>query len=604
MKGPNTLRICLFGESLAAGFPLAPAFTPAMVLEDILKASITLREIEVLDLSMPNMGPSEQLRVCEAAAQLKPDICVFLTGNNWYYGLAFEPTASEEARAHYANRLEQEGVEGLARAFREQLTERSKVMAKALADTAHAMGALAIIAIPPCNHEWERLNPPPYGAKAQIDEWYKCFDAARAAEAKSDHRTVLKIAQTMETLDRNLTGTPQRMIARAERALGNDLAACDAAMRAIDACNWQNVTWTLPQVPSYVAAAMSEGAAQYNYTCVDLEQVFTQHTGSPWHGFRLFYDHCHLSAEGMQIAMAAISVNILGLQGQGNTVLAEQVSRAPHPTSINHASASFQIAHWISQFYPDLATGDGLIQVRRALEHSASMNPLLLDVMSDYVRLRTLECAPGLNAALPKAVRVPGVAAVLTASRLNPLFLNAILQILGERKAQELQELFEPLMLSYRRRLELGLDLSQPMFREWFWERTPTAWYDPQERQGSPIYRALWPESPFCLLVDGTEDLRMDLVLRSENRGANVLVEVNGASFATCKIADQDWNRFAIPLSKTLLRRGINTIKLTWPELAVNHTQSIKEAVHRLSLGGNAELFPIFGEVFSLKVYI
>ena len=620
-KRPGVLRVCLFGESLAAGFPLAPAFTPAIALEEMLKAALQgQREVEVIDLALPNMGPSEQLRVCEAAAQLQPDVCVFLTGNNWYYGLAVEPTASPEARLRYAalidnrgaeaalaidNRgaeaalaIEAQGVSALAATFRERLAARAQVMVKALVETARAAGAAVVLAIPPCNHEWERLNPPPLLGAGRSAAWFSYFHAAQQAQCDADHESVIAAAQQMARLegDPGVSGTPQRLIARARRAQGRLQEARDAAMGAIDVCNWQNHTWALPQVPSYVAALLREAAAPLGYACVDVEQVFTAHSGSPLHGFRLFYDHCHLAVPGVQVAMAAVAGEVLQALGLEHQSMQRLLRAAPAPSAIQAASAAFQAAHWLSQFYPDLAAGDAGDRAFAALRESAGLDPLLLRVMRDHVRLRSLACAPELSALLPQAARVPGVAAALRSPRLNPVFLEALLQILGDHGAMA------EVIASYDERLTPGIDLTQPRFGEWLWERTPIAWHDPHERQGAPLYRALWPESRFAFLCAAQEDLRLDLIWRSRSQGP-VQVHLNGAPLAGCAQSGAGWQRARIAAGRAHLRRGLNRVSLRWPALALDEDAALQEAVKRLRCGADADLFPLFGEVFSLRVH-
>ena len=51
-----------------------------------------------------------------------------------------------------------------------------------------------------------------------------------------------------------------------------------------------------------------------------------------------------------------------------------------------------------------------------------------------------------------------------------------------------------------------------------------------------------------------------------------------------------------------LLRRGVNTLSMHWPALSVDEDELLNDAVARLRLGAEAELFCAFGELFSLTV--
>ena len=605
-KAPGTLRVALYGESLAAGFPLAPAFTPAIALEEILKKLLAgVRDVEVIDLAMPNMGPSEQLRVAEASRFLEPDVCVYLTGNNWYYGLAVEPTASPEARVAYAEILSERGPAGFADEFRKRLAERASVMVGALAAAASAAGAKAVFALPACNHAWERLNPPPALGEAKSASWFARLDEARTSETKRDWPGVLDAAAHLSAIEGALTGTPERFRARALKSLGRDHEARDAAMAAVDACNWQNVTWALPQAPSYVTAAMREGANANGMSSVDLAEVFEAHTGSPFFGFELFFDHCHLAADGVRVAMAAVATEVLRSSGETSLpAFAEALACAPTPSAAHAASGALQAAHWLSQFYPDAMSGDASVHLASFLETGTRLEPSHLDVLVDYLALRDPACAPGLNARLPKAARLPGISAVLTSPRLNPVFVEAIVAHLSKHAPEKLEATLAPLIARYQEKLARGFDLTAPQFRSWFWERTPTAWYDPQERQGSPIFRALWSESSFAFVTDASSDIAIEVMWRTRGSRAPVEWRLNGIPFARTGVAphSSSWKQSRSMAPAALLRRGVNTLSMHWPALSVDEDELLNDAVARLRLGAEAELFCAFGELFSLTV--
>lgn len=603
-RHPGTLRIVLFGESMAAGFPLAPAFTPAAVLEEILqKINNSANSIEVIDLSMPNMGPSEQLYVAEAARQINPDICLFLTGNNWYYGLSVEPTASPEARVKYANHMTENGVRGLAQAFREQLTLRAKTMVKALSEIAESAGAKAIFAIPAANHDWERRTPVPWLGKGRTKSWFTHYLAAEQFLQKADYESALQEAFAMENLEGRLSGTSQRIYVRAFLGLGQKQEARDAAMRAIDDANWQNYTWALPQVPSYVAEAIKLVANERGCPCIDLENIFAEHTDSPFLDFRMFYDHCHLSVEGISVAMAAIASILSPLITGKNKTWKDLLHYVPKPSSLIAASATFQAAHWLSQFYPEIVKHD--IDQRRLiqmLEESVCLDKQFVSVLIDNVKVKSIACSPTLHAHLPKALSVPGVGAPLTSKRLNTYFLRALLNVLkkSENSGVDADAVFDHVIATYQQQLEDGIDITEPNFRDWFWERTPLAKDDPYERQGSPYYSALWPESYFSFLTSAELDLELHLVARStQNEPLQVLLNNDVIMKNELQIK---WSSHQISIPKKNLQKGINTICLRWPIINFDDEKATALAEHRFRLGIDANIFPIFGEVYSLRV--
>ena len=589
---PGVRRVVLFGESLAAGFPMAPAHTPAICLEGCLGAD---GDVEVIDLARPNMGPSEQLRVAEAAGQLNPDVYVFMTGNNWHYGLSVEPTADPAARSQYARHLAEGGPTRLAAVFREALARRARVMLEIFADAARAAGARAVVVIPPVNHDWARRNPPPWLGAGKTGRWFAHLRDAEAHLAGGNTDAALSSAAAMSALEDQVTGTPARIAARAHQKAGRLEAARDAAMDAVDAANWHNYSWALPQVPRFVGEIMRSEADRLGYTCVDLAERFTAHTGSPFHDFRLFFDQCHLTAEGTQVAMTAVAAAIEGPR------LAERPD-APAPPSLIAAGGAFQGAHWLSQFYPAHDTAEVSARVAALLRQGLDADPNLAAVLLDQLRFKSLSSSPGLNGRYPKALRVPGVGAALGSARLNPPQIMAVLDVLRAIDAAAVEPVLDHVIESYHHRLRDGLDLAQPRFTERLWARTPLAWNDPHERHAAPLYRAPWPESRFALLTDGETPLRLDLVARSRI-AATVQIVVNEAPQAVLQL-DARWRRLAVEVAPAVLARGVNHIRLAWGGINMEDGAAVAEAERRLAMGIDADLFPIFGEVYGLTARI
>ncbi|MCK6523456.1 hypothetical protein L6R49_18745 [Myxococcota bacterium] len=596
-KAPGALRVCLIGESMAAGFPLAPAYTPALVLEELLRQALG-PAVEVIDLAMPNMGPTEQLRVCEAARQLRPDVFVLMTGNNWYYGLTIEPTASPEARRRYALRLAEGGPRSLVAEHRRQLLARAAVMVKHLVAAAHDVGARAVLTIPAVNHAWERRSPPPWLGGGGAAAWSRGYEAARRALAAGALEEAVHAAAQVE--DTPLTGAPQRVRARALLASGDPAAAAEAAMAALDGTNWQNITFALPQTPAAVAALMRDGAEAGGYEAVELREILAEAIGGPYLDGRVFYDHCHLNVEGVRVAMSAVAAQIASPRLPEPLGWRALHPLAPSPTPLVAASASFQAAHWASQFFPALAQDDlGALlraQVREALDADDALQP----VLRAFIRLRSPLTSPGLHAALPQASRVPGVSAALVSRRLNAPLLGAILDVLRERGDAEVEDDLTALVQGYERALDDGIDLAHPRHQPQLWERTPLAWDDPNDRQGAPFYRALWPDSTFSLVCGASRDLSVALTARAPSPGEVTLL-VNGAPVGALALGP-GWRTWRGVLPQGTLRRGLNEVRLLWPALAVDEDEALRLAQRRLSLGVDADLLPVFGEVYSLRV--
>ncbi len=608
-KHPDSLRICLFGESMAAGFPFAPAFTPALVLEDILRStngSLRMRPaaIEVIDLALPNLGPSELLWTVDAASHLSPDVFVFMAGNNWHYGLSVEPTAQPSTRVNFAKQMESGGTAGLVHHFRSQLQKRAQTLLKAMTDCAHSVNAKSVVVIPPANHDWEHRNPPPWLGQGKTAKWFSLFDQAQQALTQGDWQTALETALKMEEIDPNLTGTPQRIKARAHRELGNQSEASRCASQAIDAINWQNITWALPQTPSYVAEEMRVGAKKLNYTCIDLEEIFSKFTSSPFLDFKMFADHCHLSTEGIRVAMSAVAEGVLRTLKETQSSQTDFLSLASEPHLKLVTGGELQAAHWLSQFYPSLESDEK--DLKRHLQFALeSLNPLddhLRASLKEFLKLKNLACSPRLNAASQAASAIPGAAATIFSKRLNPLFIEALIQLLRPENPKEIDSILDQLLEDHQKWLKWGVDLTDSPFRDWFWERSPTARQDPNERQGCSFYRALWQDSKLSFLSTAGDAIRIELVARSgstHERGG--ILKVNDKWIHPFSLS-QDWVKSQITIPNSTLKKGVNRIHLRWPNLCVDEDEAIQQVTQRFRMGVEADLFAVFGEIYSMKL--
>jgi hypothetical protein len=144
-----------------------------------------------------------------------------------------------------------------------------------------------------------------------------------------------------------------------------------------------------------------------------------------------------------------------------------------------------------------------------------------------------------------------------------------------------------------------GHDLAVPRHREAY----GIAWDG--ERRTRLTYRAFAPASTFRFLADARQDLALQLTARlpapagAAHAGA-VTLAVNGQRLAAFRLADA-WRQRACIADRSLLRPGINQIRLEWPLPPAAGDAALAEAVRRLRLGIPADLYPVFGEVASFR---
>jgi hypothetical protein len=113
-------------------------------------------------------------------------------------------------------------------------------------------------------------------------------------------------------------------------------------------------------------------------------------------------------------------------------------------------------------------------------------------------------------------------------------------------------------------------------------------------------YRSPWPVSAFCLVADGTEDVGLELTARLPEGGqGEVQAAVNGIGFGTFPVGER-WTKGSLRVPAAALRAGLNRLTLRWPDPPPVEGDPFRTVLERLDLGLEADLHPVFGEVFSL----
>ena len=84
----------------------------------------------------------------------------------------------------------------------------------------------------------------------------------------------------------------------------------------IDAAPYATLAFlSAPQLTTAARELLREAARRHGFLAVDLRDVFAEHAGPGLPGRRLFLDYCHLTLEGIQVAMAAVAAEVLNLSG-------------------------------------------------------------------------------------------------------------------------------------------------------------------------------------------------------------------------------------------------------------------------------------------------
>ncbi len=590
------LRVVLLGESTAAGWFYAPETTPARVLEGQLRAARGPRSFEVIDLTMVNLQPGALLDLLGSSLQLTPDVIVVFAGNNWPLRLAsIDALSPLDARAA-ALAFREDGIRGLVRFADQRSRDTAFRVAETIGRVSDASGVPVVVVVPEANLvDWQRDRPVPWLPGDRTEEWHCAHrDAVRHA-ASGEGAALCASARRMLELDSEVSSASFRLLARGLEILGRIEEARDAYLRALNLRSWDNVPST-PSATTGVREAL-RASASHGSTIVDLPEIFRLHLGSRIPGRELFLDYCHLTLEGMRVAMAAVGAEVLKL------------------TDPATAAEDWRSLMAIDGTEPPKARLDGAAKLMTALynAHYGSGRDVHSGRQSEGERGLVRHWLREAETAWPEARDLMNVYAStrfggpFTRNQQRWHRLLGRLQREAAMNAGLDPEVLEILEEHLGRKASFGdlpeggvLDISQPGFHWSVSDRHQEEARSPQ----SLFYRARWPRSHFCLPASGARAVSLDLTARlpkiGRERDGEAELLVNGKAVARLSLRTS-WERRSVSVAAGDLRAGFNQVTIAWPPLPDEGDEALAEIGRRLEEGIGADLHPRFGEIYALR---
>jgi hypothetical protein len=602
-KAELPLRVCFFGESVAAGYLYAPHLTPARVLEAQLRAVGGEGNFEVVDLARTNERLPTLVDTVRASLQINPDVLVLFAGNNW--NLLETPEVSPyapsvEARQRYALALRDLGVQGPVRLAQERLRRSAQEALDTIALLARTVRIPVVLVVPEVNlADWETRQPPVRLPGDGIARWHSLYQEAGDRLDRGDVEGAMTAAREMLDLDGGSCPASWRLLARAFRGLGNQEEARRAARAEIDAASYATLAFlSAPQATTGVQEMLRDSARRHGFFLVDLPEVF----GSPLPDRRLFLDYCHLTTEGIHLAMAAVAAEVLSLSG----MLDEEVSwrgllpRLPPPEISPEAAATARLGAALHTAHRLLPVGSKAPILEHWCEAALDASPGIAETLLDLLAARSAPCPAVLTPAQQRNLSSPYRLTFQHGWRWDHLdadMIEAIVNVLERRGRPIREEVARKLVESHGIR-ENGTDLADPFY---LWEPLERFFPEVMSFEDLPrrgTLRSPWPEVSFCLVCDGTEDVELAPTVRLPASG-RVRMTVNGRDAGDFE-AGEGWTRTSLRIGRGLLRPGLNRLTLLWPAPPAAGADPFRPVLERLELGIAADLHPVFGEVFSL----
>jgi hypothetical protein len=677
-RAPLPLRVCLFGESAAAGYLYAPHLTPAGVLEAQLRAVAGDGAAEVVDLARTNETLGSLVATLESAVQIQPDVLVVFAGNNW--NLLETPEVSPyapsvTARQRFAEAWREGGPAGPVALAAGRLRAIAGAACERIALIARAIGVPVILVVPEVSLAgWESRQPvawlpggdqgksdrprqPRPRSRSAVATWYRLLAQGRRQLESGAWTAAARTAAAMLDLDGGGNPTSWRLLARARMGAGDERAAATAARAEIDAAAYPTMAFLgAPQATSLAMDLLRQAARRHGFACVDLPEVFAEHTGSPLPGRRLFLDYCHLTVEGIEVAMAAVACEVLRLAGMETGAGGAGLAAGGEP-----GAAAGELG-WreLLRRLPPLrvpANVEAVARLGAAVHGSHRLLAVgakgpLLEAWCDAA----LDASPGIESAMLDliAARAAPLPAVLTAAQGRNLdsqhrlglphgwrwdhvdaeVVEAVVASLERHGRAAARAEVDALLIARRGIRAAGTDLLDPPY--YLWEPLERFYPDVMSFEDLPrpaTLRSPWPETALCLICGGKDDVTLEITARlplppsptpgepfrtaapqdafddsgprsrreaaAPHRRGTLLLFVNGSPAGTLPLREI-WSRPVARFPRHLLRPGRNRLTLHWPAPSTPGDIALAAALARLDEGIAADLHPVFGELYSV----
>ncbi len=594
-------RVVLIGESVARGYLYDPEFTPALALEMMLKPQFGEDQIEVIDLARTNLS-YKVTNLAIAALQLEPDLVIIFAGNNWNID---EPRPSEIVEINEA--LSKDGIAGLKRASEAQIARNARRIVRDVASAYEGQGVPLVWMIPEFNlGDWrDPVTNAPHLGEGLNREWLILLEEAQSALREGELRRARELAQRMVEIDQGVCVAGLYILAECSQR-SQDLDGERKYLElARDAMSWDLSRMPVPRAHSVTQMTLREEVSKYRNQIVDLPVIFKEYLNGEIPGRRLIIDYCHLTTEGIQVAMGAAATCVLralkGVEVPWYALVSDHIAPPREIEAEALFLAAIHNAHWFQSY--DLA--------RHYCSRALSLSPHVADLMLNYMELQTRPLVPDLMSGSEEHISRLGSSLMhqylLTKNekRLDKVLLDAIVDALAAVGIQAREQ------LDRLRREEHSVTLSERNLLDYYYcsavnQPQELAWLlEPAHRKYQPnnpaYYRAYWPESRFIFVGEAGCPVRLCLACRLPPPApltASVFIELNEQPLVEMFI-NGEWSAWEIRLPGEGVHDGLNEISVRWPIPEFPSSKALEKARSNLFERELAEFYPIFGEIHS-----
>lgn len=588
-------RVVLVGESVARGHLYDPGFTPASALEGMLASRLGTAKIDVVDLAKTNQAMAPLRTLLAQCLSLRPDVVVIFAGNNWRPQLA-------DTDVPYVDGLLREGGVPAMKSFLDIRREQAARQFVSEANSFLAANNVATVWVVPEFNLGDWTDPVSGAPLLKADgnrRWRELEEQASLAARAGDLGHAETLAEQMVTLDGGTGSMPLRILAECRHAAGDHSESRRYLEMCRDAEGWNPSFQYSPRVARSIQGALRDGASGPRQAVVDLPEVFSRHLDGAIPDRRIFLDYCHLTAEGINVAMAEVASRIASMLLTQTIPPStfEALSGAP-PAKVEGQACLLAAVH-NAHFYQRQEIVDYW------LERGLRYWPEGREIISRFVdfqmrRAPAIACKSTLEML---ALEEPDTLRYLS------LYGKRLDFTLGNAAAKCLQVEFDDI-----RAREHSIRSGPRELTEFYYSSVAAGssardWtsssFATNRGSRSMFASAFWKRSRFVFFADAGRPAGLELTFRVPYlaaSGGEVDIEVNGQRVGQAA-GSRNWRTLEVSVPGDRMADGLNEIVLTWPEQDQPSDEALGQAADMLSARQLPRFYPVFGEIHSLLVF-
>lgn len=596
----NKKRVVLLGESVARGFLLDPDYTPAFVLESLLKIHVGLFETEVIDLAETNLGmPGIKRRYRECFA-LDPDVIVFLAGNNWRADLIDYISVNSA----YLERVEEailatDGIRGIKNSIEDIFREILCSFLKEVGKLSEINKVPVVFVIPEFNLLDFQSSPGQRAvtriANGNISRWVSARDAAEKALAAKDYAELELQAEIMILLD------PSHPLGYELKARGKFLQGCydearDCLEEARDTALYCRAS-SLPRVFKVIRDTIRNEAATYGIHAIDLPDIFKTHLGGKIPGRDLFLDYCHFTIEGIQIAVEAMASEIVKLLSGKETACmgsAGSIKASSETIAMGHLFAAIHNAHW--------GQSEEILDYHclQSVKHSPDTHKIMIYYIDMISRNTSNTLCKSFQKLLDFDKMYKYVHALIHPKKMKSMETTLVKAMVKALKYTGIKAEF------YANDIRLAEHSVNNRKINLLMSHYHSTCYDEYEGAKKAFFQARDTSSRFMVIAKKGTEITLDVTLRVPGTCSTlneITLSVNGIAIERLE-GKQKWQTHSIRIPGGHVIDGINMIMFEWPMPDADESMPVRgtPAATRQSKGRLLLdiAYCVFGELYSL----